>query len=240
MTSHGEAFIPYAQSVLQAIQEAENFAHNRHEMHGVLRLCSSTSLATNILPSLIANFNRSYPNIEIIMRLSDYMEEMTIRMRQNEVDIVCHLDTRNFFTDTITFYEKKEAVIAVANKDYPLVGKKHVKLRELLHEPLLVTERSIGHTNYLEKIINDMGEVLNPTIEVSSSVTLREILINSERSASIVPYLVVQEAVEAGHLVLLDVEDLDIPMWSQFVYHKSKWVSPSMKAFIDFVSEPTH
>ncbi|HHW95482.1 MAG TPA: LysR family transcriptional regulator [Mogibacterium sp.] len=236
LTSDGQAFIPYARSALQAIQEAENFAQDPHEMRGVLRFSSSSSLATNVLPGIIADFNREYPHIQIIMRLSDYMEEMTSRMKQNEVDIVCHLDTRNFFTDAITFYEKKEPVVAVANKDYPLIGKKRVKLRDLLYEPLLVTERAIGHTNYLEKVINDMGEVLQPTIEVSSSVALREILINSNRSASIMPYLVVKEAVEAGKLVLLDVDDLDIPMWSQFVYHKNKWVSPIMKAFIDFVS----
>ncbi len=239
LTSDGNEFIPYAQSVLQSIQEAENFTLDRHEMKGLLRICSSFSLATNILPGIIADFSREYPNKEIILRWSDYMEEMTSRMRQNEVDIVCHLDTRNFFSDTVTFYEKKESVVAVANRDYPLIGKKNVQLRDLLHEPLLVTERAIGHTNYLEKVINDMGEVLRPTIEVSSSVALREVLINSNRSASIVPYLVVREAVESGKLFLLDVEDLDIPMWTQFVYHKSKWVSPAMKAFIDFMAEPT-
>ena len=54
---------------------------------------------------------------------------------------------------------------------------------------------------------------------------------------SFLPDFVTQPMVQAGQLCYLDVADIHIEIWKQLIYHRDKWVSKSLKAFIDYVSE---
>lgn len=40
---------------------------------------------------------------------------------------------------------------------------------------------------------------------------------------------------EYGQLCYLDIRDLNIDIWKQLIYHKNKWISKSLKTFIDYV-----
>ena len=44
-------------------------------------------------------------------------------------------------------------------------------------------------------------------------------------------------AVEEGKLVYLNVPDVQLDIWQQLIYHKNKWISRSLRAFIDYVTE---
>jgi len=54
---------------------------------------------------------------------------------------------------------------------------------------------------------------------------------------SYLPDFVTRQGVAAGELCYLDVKDLDIEVWKQLIYHKNKWLSKSLKTFIDYVKE---
>jgi len=47
----------------------------------------------------------------------------------------------------------------------------------------------------------------------------------------------VKDSISQGKLVLLDVINCSTQFWSQIFYHKSKWVTPQMKGFIDIIKE---
>ena len=40
-----------------------------------------------------------------------------------------------------------------------------------------------------------------------------------------------------GDMSYLDVCDMDIEIWKQLIYHKNKWMSKSLKAFINYIKE---
>jgi hypothetical protein len=48
---------------------------------------------------------------------------------------------------------------------------------------------------------------------------------------------VTKEAVASGALCYLDVCDLNIEIWKQLIYHKNKWVSKSLRIFLDYLME---
>ena len=54
---------------------------------------------------------------------------------------------------------------------------------------------------------------------------------------SYLPDFVTKPLIESGELCYLDVCDMNIDVWKQLIYHKNKWVSSSLKAFIDYVKE---
>ena len=51
------------------------------------------------------------------------------------------------------------------------------------------------------------------------------------------PDFVTKSLVASGKLCYLDVCDMNIDIWKQLIYHKNKWLSNSMKAFLEYVKE---
>ena len=46
-----------------------------------------------------------------------------------------------------------------------------------------------------------------------------------------------KEAVDAGRLCYLDVSDMKLEIWKQLIYHKNKWMSKSLKTFIEYIKD---
>ena len=44
---------------------------------------------------------------------------------------------------------------------------------------------------------------------------------------------ITKEKIESGELVFLDVSDVETDIWKQLIYHKNKWISKSLKTFIE-------
>ena len=43
-----------------------------------------------------------------------------------------------------------------------------------------------------------------------------------------------EKEVEAGRMVYLQVEDFEIGIWKQLLYHRDKWVSPQLGAVLQY------
>ena len=67
-----------------------------------------------------------------------------------------------------------------------------------------------------------------------------EFIINQLRhnlGVSFLPGFIVQKYLNSGSLTTLDVTDFQLQVWRQIVYHKDKWVTREMKAFLELASE---
>ena len=54
---------------------------------------------------------------------------------------------------------------------------------------------------------------------------------------SFLPDFVTKDLIDSGKLCYLDVKDIHVEIWKQLIYHKNKWISKSLKTFIDYVKE---
>ena len=50
-------------------------------------------------------------------------------------------------------------------------------------------------------------------------------------------HFVTKDFIESGELCYLDVVDMNIDIWKQLIYHKNKWMSKSLKAFISYIKD---
>ena len=65
---------------------------------------------------------------------------------------------------------------------------------------------------------------------------ITRLLEGSER-ISFLPEFATAEYVAAGKLAYLNVIDFNAHIWKQLIYHKTKWMSEALKAFIEYVTE---
>ena len=46
-----------------------------------------------------------------------------------------------------------------------------------------------------------------------------------------------EKAVQEKRLVRLDVKEFQLDIWKQLLYHRDKWISPQMQAFMNVIKE---
>ena len=74
----------------------------------------------------------------------------------------------------------------------------------------------------------------NPVLETARTDILCKCVENG-RGITFLPDFVTEKKVKEGTLVRLDVEGFDLTIWKQLIYHRNKWLSAALTAFIEFV-----
>jgi DNA-binding transcriptional LysR family regulator len=87
LTNVGERMIPYVQSLLKAYEQMEAEANREKNLYGGrVRIASFRSVATHVLPELIAEFSERFPQVEVSLVEAD-PTSVEQALRENQVDI---------------------------------------------------------------------------------------------------------------------------------------------------------
>jgi DNA-binding transcriptional LysR family regulator len=94
----------------------------------------------------------------------------------------------------------------------------------------------MGYRRTFNRELAKMDIDIVPALEVGRT-DLITLLLEEGEGISYLPDFVTDEYVKKGSLVRLDVIDINIEIWKQLIYHKNKWISNSMKTFIEYVKK---
>lgn len=235
LTRAGEAFLPYAFRLLKAEDEAIACIREQGDLSGTLRIGTTSSLSIGALPQAAIDFIKEHPNVNIVIQVSDFTKDLREKLIAGTMDLVWAMTEPPNPQNFQRILEKDVPIVFVAHPDHPLAGKK-VSLRKILAEQLIVADREVGYTYYLNKFANDIGLQLEPVLEIGSVSAIINIL-EGGYGVSYLPYFVVQQAIEDGNLALIDVSCPDPELKSNIICHKGKWIDPVIKNFIEFINE---
>jgi DNA-binding transcriptional LysR family regulator len=124
----------------------------------------------------------------------------------------------------------------VTGAQNPLAARKSIKLEELEKLPLILTEKNTGYRRALDIEMAKHSLELSPVLEISRTDIITKLLCGSNR-VSYLPEFITKSLVEEGRLAYLNVSDFGAHIWKQLIYHKNKWLSSAMKAFIEYAKE---
>ena len=74
---------------------------------------------------------------------------------------------------------------------------------------------------------------IKPILETGNTDIICEI-IKQGAGIGLLPDYVTKDRVEKGEVRYIEVEDFEIEVWKQLLYHKNKWVSRQMEAVLNF------
>ena len=75
-----------------------------------------------------------------------------------------------------------------------------------------------------------------PFLEIGDTKIIVELMKKGE-GISFLPNMVVSEEIKNGTIQKINVENWNVVMWKQIIYHKNKYVTPQMSAFIKMLME---
>lgn len=77
LTAEGEQYLPFAQSVLDTLQDGHERLHSeRTELHGTLQIAAPSDLGRNVLLPWLAEFRREHPALILRLFLSDQLTDV--------------------------------------------------------------------------------------------------------------------------------------------------------------------
>ena len=234
LTSAGQEFLSYAQTILHTAEVAQRRMRHLPMESGVLRFAMAESLCTTYFPRILAMYHQSCPKVEIQLLTGDTVDLFHL-LRHNEADLVYTLDHRIYSPDIVTVMEKREEIIFVAAPTHP-AAQRPLTFSDLVQQEFLLTEKNMSYRQHFEERLAMQSLEVRPFLEFGNVDMLRS-LVEAGIGVSFLPEFAVRNSLAAGSLVRLQVQEAPFFVWRQLVHHKSKWLTPPMKAMIALMQE---
>lgn len=234
LTQSGRALLTRAHQIINLVDEVRSDSFSEQAGNVPVRFAMAPSVCSTMMGETFLNFNKLHPdvNVKIIEAETDRMLQL---INHNDADLVFLVDRRRFSNDYIVAYEKKEKVHFVVNKNSPLAAKKNISIEEVLTYPLFLSEKGLSYRSLFDEKLAEKNLSVTPIVEMGNTQLILE-LIELGNGISFLPEYVTAKSYNEGKIAYLRVDDFEIEIWRQLIYHKNKWVSPAMKKIIDYCS----
>ena len=232
LTDAGQTFQSYARTLLITAQQAKAALMPARAVSGTLRVALADSVCST---DLLQQFHALCPQVELVLRTAT-ADEMLRLLGANQIDLAYTLDQPLLLPSLTLAVNVPEPVCFVAPAGHPLAEAEAVPLDVLAQQEFLLTERGMSYRDALDQRLAARGLAIHPYIELGSASLLCQ-MVERGMGLSFLPEYIVCPALSAGRLARLRVPDCTVTMHRQLFYHKDKWLTPQMKAFIALVEQ---
>ncbi len=231
LTNLGKQFLSEAKEMKKIEEQMLHLGMNKDEVSGTLRVGSIESLINPYSAKLITEYHRQYPKVKLDIRTS-HTTDLLQMIKQNALDVAVGFGRKITDRDCCIAYARSYRLSFVVHPDNKLARQKRIRLGEVLAQPLLLTERDSIYRQELEEMAANEDTVISSSIEIDNTMILME-LVQKGLGISFLPNYIFQKSISEKKLSILDVKGCSKKFWCQVFHHRNKWISPSMKAFID-------
>lgn len=234
LTDNGRQALAYAQEICRMSDIMISSKTIDTTPKGNINLAMADSLCTPLIINHFKKFREMYPQISLNIKTAG-TDELFRLLDHNEADIVCTLDNHIYSTNYIISNEEKVDIHFICSAKNPLANNTALTVKDLLNEPFLLTEKGMSYRRLLDENMAKNSIEIKPVLEIGSADLICK-LIAENMGISFLPDYVTKSAVEKGDIVRLNVQDFNVELWKQLLYHRDKWVSQQMQAVIDYLS----
>ncbi|GKU23265.1 LysR family transcriptional regulator [Clostridium folliculivorans] len=235
LTHQGKKLLPYAKQMLKLSSEIKNVLTSEDVPSGVLTIGAAESLCVLRLPEILKEYRRLYPNVEVSMKFGNCTDFRHF-LRDNFIDVAFSLGTRIEANDFITEVSFDEPMLLLTAPGHPLLEKAEILPEDIAKESLILTELGCSYRAVFENILNSYNLKANVVLETGSVQAIKQFTM-SGLGITLLPKVAVEEELNQGRLVSLNWAGPDFGIVSQVLYHKDKWLSPALKAFLKLSKE---
>lgn len=234
LTERGHELVSYAHGV-RALMDEFKESLTKEELSGSIHIVTPDSICDDMINSHYIDFHEKYPSIFIRFTTGD-SGVMLYMLDHNEADFIITLDSRLYNKDYIIAKEELIPMHFVASASSKFAGVKGLSVKDIINEPFILTEYGQGYRRVLDRELAKMSLEITPVLEIGRTDMITSLVAQGDM-ISFLPDFVTKDLTQSGDLCYLDVTDMNVDIWKQLIYHKNKWMSKSLKTFIDYVKE---
>ena len=202
-------------------------------MDGHLHIVTPDSICEEMICAHYADFHKKYPSVFIRFSTGD-TGNMLNMLDHNEADVIITLDHHLYNKDYVVAAEQQLPMHFVASAKSKFATRKGLSVKDIIGEPFVLTEYGQGYRRVFDRELAKRSLEITPILEIGRTDIITSVIMENDM-LSFLPDFVTEDLISAGKLCHLDVTDMNIDIWKQLIYHKNKWLSRSMKAFIEYI-----
>ena len=235
LTDAGRRFQPFAEQALAAMELGHRAIRNGSEPSGPLRISAPESILTYRLPQVLRAFRRRFPMVELAF-LPHIGEGFVQELETGKVDLVidmCDAQPNPAFRH---FRLRTERIFLFGDPNHPLVSHRVVKPSDLAAQTLLLTEAGCGYRAKLDRALA-LANVRPGNITEFSSVEAIKQCVRVGMGLALLPSIVIAREIRQRQFKTLRWSGSSLDITSRVLWHKDKWVSPAMSAFLELIKD---
>ncbi len=239
LTDAGQRLLQYADKILALSDEAQIVVPSRSEPTGVLTIAAPETLCTYRLPAIVNAYRLRFPKVDIIFRPSANCEAWDTLLGDGLADAALLLAEPYHSTVLLIEPLQCESILVVAHPDHPLARQTTVALTDFRSETMLLTEAGCPYRVIFERALRSVAIVPATVLEFHSVEAIKQCALTG-MGVAVLPEIVVLRELAAGTLTTLPVANLTFHMLIQLAWHKDKWLSPALQAFMNMTRTMLH
>ena len=226
ITNEGKRLFEYACKIVLLFDEADSDIRD-WDSFGVLRIGSSITIGTCLLPDYVARFRSQYPKVKVFATI-DNSAEIEKKVLENQLDFA--LIEGNVHSDSIVCHPflKDDLIPVCGAKDETVPDE--ISVEQLGKFPFLLREKGSGTRELFDSTLLTRGITVTPEWESIST----EAIVNAVScglGVSVLPLKLVERGLSQKLLRRIHIRGLSFERYLSLIYHKDKHLSKSILAF---------
>jgi DNA-binding transcriptional LysR family regulator len=207
LTEAGEAFLPYAEHAVKAIEDGrERLGELRSGTVGRLVLGAPPTVSTYTLPALLARFTEEHPGVRLTV-MTGTSEEILEMVLHDRIQLGLMRALGHPEVEAVPVYS--DSLLLVVSPSHRLAGRK-VRLADLGGEPLVLFGRSSSYRDFTEAVFRQAGVMPDSVLELDNIEAAKK-MVEHGIGISLVPDSAVMADLASGVLALVQVTDTTLP-----------------------------
>jgi DNA-binding transcriptional LysR family regulator len=234
LTDAGQRVYEFADRIFELYAEMENAVRDMTgEISGMLVIGASTTIAEYMLPSLLGDFKKQYPDINVHLKVSN-SDGIVSMVENNDIDLgVVEAPVMN--KNLVVEECRKDRLVAIVPPQHALASLETVAVKDLLENAYIAREEGSGTREVIQEYLADVGMQVSD-VHVSMELGSPEAIkgaVEAGMGVSIVSEVTIHKELQLGSLVALEL-DPPIQRPFSFVHQKQKFRQRAMDELLSF------
>jgi DNA-binding transcriptional LysR family regulator len=234
LTDAGKRVYEFSDRIFELYADMESAVREMTgDISGVLIMGASTTIAEYMLPALLGDFKKKYPDVNVQLKVSN--SDGIVHMVENNVIDLGVVESPVLNKNLVVEMCRMDQLVAVVSPLHPLAQRGTVDMEEFLRYPYICREEGSGTREVISEYMIEQGvnpAQVNLCMELGSPESIKG-AVEAGMGVSIVSLATIQKELKLGTLVRLYLEPvLERPF--SFVHQKQKFRHRAMDELLEF------
>ncbi|AZV41316.1 LysR family transcriptional regulator [Peribacillus asahii] len=231
ITPTGEILYDRAKQIITIYEQTKQDILEQHNsIKGELKIGASFTIGEYILPSLLFDLQKNYPELELHVVIGN-TREIIQSVRLYQVDIGLIEGQTNEKELSVHAFMQDELFI-VSSNNHKLACKDEVTVADLQDQAWITREVGSGTREYLNHVIRSNGLKVKSLLTISSNQGIKETLMNG-MGLSLLSHSVIEKDVQHRNLSIIQLKNQSFTRTLSYVYSPIIQDKKNVRLFIN-------
>ncbi|MGG1322749.1 LysR family transcriptional regulator [Priestia megaterium] len=233
LTDIGSKLLPYVKEVLDTYEKIESITTDGEDIRGDLKIAAPESLTVYRLEPILKEFRNNFPHVNISLSNATCGDNKR-SILNGSADVAFVMMPEFQDSDLIVHSLLDEPIVLVGSPDCSLNILDNSYKNQKISECFLANEKECSYRVMFEEYLGARGIVPSQTMELWSIEAIKR-CVRSGLGIACLPLMTVEDEIKEGRLKMIPCDGGFKQIFSQVAYHKNKWISPALSAFINII-----